>query len=57
MKTTQTNTTDGLTHDDMDMLKQVLVNVRGAYPDSPYRQADYDVVDYEDFDEELQAEA
>lgn len=57
MKVTQTNTTDGLTHDDMDMLEQVLQSVRGSFPDSPYRQADYDVVDFEDFDEELEAEA
>lgn len=57
MKITQTNTTDGLTHDDMDMLEQVLANVRGTYPDSPYRQADYDTVDFQDFDEELEAEA
>lgn len=32
---------DGLTNDDVDMLQQVLMNVRGSYPDSPYRQADY----------------
>lgn len=51
MKTTETHTTDGLTHDDMDMLEYVLQNVRGSYPDSPYRQADYLG------DEELEAEA
>ena len=51
MSQKETNTiTDGtLTHDDMDMLQQVLENVRGAYPDSPYRQADY-------LDEELDLE-
>ena len=55
MKTTQTqSTTDGLTHDDMDVLEYVLKNVRGSYPDSPYRQADYDLVDYDD---EHEAEA
>lgn len=53
MKITQTqSTTDGLTADDMDILQYVLKNVRGSYPDSPYRQADY--IDYED---ELEAEA
>lgn len=53
MKTTQTSsTTDGLTHDDMDVLEYVLRNVRGSYPDSPYRQADF--LDYE---EELEPEA
>lgn len=35
-------TTDGLTNDDLDVLQYVLENVRGSYPDSPYRQADYD---------------
>lgn len=52
MKTTQTNTTEAMTHDDMDVLEYVLQNVRGSYPDSPYRQADY--IGYED---ELEAEA
>ncbi len=54
MKTTQTHTTDGLTHDDMDVLQYVLANVRGSYPDSPYRQVDYDMIDFGD---ELEAEA
>ena len=30
-----------MTKDDMDVLQYVLQNVRGAYPDSPYRPADY----------------
>ena len=30
-----------LTADDIDSLQQVLMNVRGSYPDAPYRQADY----------------
>lgn len=30
-----------MTEDDMDVLQYVLKNVRGAYPDSPYRDADY----------------
>lgn len=54
MKTTQTHTTDGLTHDDMDVLEQVLASVRGAYPDSPYRPADYLA---EDLDLDLEGEA
>ncbi|HTK39272.1 MAG TPA: hypothetical protein VL362_00220 [Patescibacteria group bacterium] len=39
-----------LTRDDLDMLQQVLMNVRGSYPDAPYRQADF--VE-EDFDLEV----
>ena len=34
-----------LTSDDLDMLQEVLSRVRGSFPDTPYRQADYDVVD------------
>lgn len=36
-----------LTDDDLDMLQEVLKNVRGSFPDTPYRQADYDVTDDE----------
>jgi hypothetical protein len=34
-----------LTTDDLDMLQEVLMHVRGSFPDTPYRQADYDVTD------------
>lgn len=44
--TTNHTNEDNLTSDDVDMLQQVLMNVRGSYPDSPYRQADF-VEDYE----------
>lgn len=30
--------------DDMDTLEYVLKNVRGSYPDQPYRQADFDLL-------------
>lgn len=32
---------EDVNRDDMDMLQAVLMNVRGSYPDAPYRQADY----------------
>ncbi len=35
---------DDLTRDDMDMLQQVLINVKGSFPDSPYRQSEFDDV-------------
>jgi len=36
--------------DDADMLQQVLMNVRGSYPDSPYRQVDFqDLTEEDDF--------
>ncbi len=45
-QSTDDNITDELTRDDTDMLQQVLQRVRGSYPDSPYRQADF-VEDFE----------
>lgn len=33
--------------EDQDTLRYVLEHVRGAYPDEPYRQADFDLVDNE----------
>lgn len=36
-----TNDDNQLTHDDMDALQYVLEHVRGSFPDSPYRQADF----------------
>ena len=41
MRYTTNHPDDDLTTDDVDMLQQVLMSVRGSYPDSPYRQADY----------------
>lgn len=35
------DTTTSLSHDDMDVLQQVLKSVRGSYPAEPYRQADF----------------
>lgn len=40
---------DELTEDDNDVLRYVLKNVRGSYPDSPYRQTDF----IEEFDPEV----
>lgn len=45
MKNTTDNNQRELTTDDMDMLQEVLLHVRGSFPDSPYNQADYDTVD------------
>lgn len=41
MQNTTNQTDQQLTSDDVDMLKQVLLKVRGSYPDSPYRPADF----------------
>ncbi len=49
VNTTDTND-DLLTRDDADMLQQVLMNVRGSYPDSPYRQIDYNELVEDDFE-------
>lgn len=40
---------DELTHDDMDMLQQVLRSVQGSSPDSTFRQGE--------FSQEIDAEA
>ncbi len=48
MNSDQTNT--GMSHDDADMLQQVLMNVRGSYPDSPYRQVDYNELIEDEFE-------
>ncbi len=34
--------------DDMHTLEYVLKNVRGSYPDEPYRQADFDIIGSEE---------
>lgn len=49
MRTTTNHPDQELTSDDVDMLQAVLMNVRGSYPDSPYRQVDFDMLaeDYE----------
>lgn len=39
---------DSLSTDDMDMLQQVLEHVRGAFPDEPYRQAEFTPEDFEE---------
>lgn len=48
MNSDQTDT--GMSHDDADMLQQVLMNVRGSYPDSPYRQVDYNELIEDEFE-------
>lgn len=45
MKSTTDNNQRQLTSDDMDMLQEVLLHVRGSFPDSPYDQTSYDIVD------------
>lgn len=32
---------EGMTHDDVSALQSVLEHVKGAYPDSPYKPADF----------------
>lgn len=44
--TSEDSISDELTHDDMDMLQQVLERTRGSYPNEPYRPSEY-VADYE----------
>ncbi len=41
MRQTTNHPDQELTNDDLDMLQQVLMNVRGSFPDAPYRQGDY----------------
>lgn len=50
MRQTTNHPDEDLNRDDVDMLQAVLMNVRGSYPDAPYRQADY-------FEEDLDTEA
>lgn len=41
MRQTTNHPDQDLTRDDIDMLQAVLMNVRGSYPDAPYRQSDF----------------
>jgi hypothetical protein len=50
MNANTTDNNDPFTRDDADMLQQVLMNVRGSYPDSPYRQIDYNDLVEDDFE-------